>query len=292
LWQLPAAVWHSLQVMRRRRPAAVFSMGGYVAGPPMIAALLARVPVVVMEPNAMPGFTSRRFGRFVKKALLTFEESRAAFPAGVCEMTGLPVRAGFFALEPRAPDAVFRVFVTGGSRGARTLNRAVRDALASWPADVHLTLQCGPDALPEMQAAMGSQEAVAFVEDMAAAFAQSDLIVARAGAGSISELAAAGKASILVPFPFAADDHQTKNAEAMAQAGAAVLVPDAELTGVRLRDEIAALRRDPARLAAMGAAARRLARPGAAERAASILEELANLTPQRKAETIISRNVF
>jgi len=297
LWQLPVAVWRCLRVIRRRRPAAVFSMGGYVAGPPMLAAILARVPIVVMEPNALPGFTSRRLHRFIRKALLTFEEARAEFAGADCEMTGLPVRPEFFAVEPRAPGNPFRVLVTGGSRGARTLNEAVRQALPTWPREeVHLTLQCGADSLAQCQAEFAQHqirgEAVVFIESMADAFAAADLVIARAGAGSLAELAAAGKASILVPFPYAADDHQTKNAQAMERAGAAVLVPDAEMNGARLLSEIAALRAEPERLAQMAMNARKQAKPGAAERAAAILEELARLTPQRKAETIITRNVF
>lgn len=282
LWQLPLSVWRSLRVIRRRRPAAVFSMGGYVAAPPMIAAVLARVPLVVMEPNALAGFTSRRLGRFARKALLTFEETRSAFPAGVCEMTGLPVRAEFFAIQPAPVQTPFRVLVTGGSRGARTLNRAVREALpllAQSALPVRLTVQCGADALAELQAAFAEHriqgEVTAFVDDMPKAFAEAALIVARAGAGSISELAAAGRPSVLVPFPFAADDHQTKNAAAMERAGAATLVPDAAMNGERLFREIEAAGREPERLAKMAAAARRLARPGAAERAVAILEEWA-----------------
>ena len=299
LWQLPLSVWRSFRIIRRRQPAAVFSMGGYVAAPPMIAAVLARVPLVVMEPNAFAGFTSRMLGRFARKALLTFDETRKTFPAGICEMTGLPVRAEFFALEPAKARAPFRVLVTGGSRGARTLNRAVREALpllAQSGLPVHLTVQCGAAALAELTAAFARHQvqgqAIAFVDDMPKAFADAALIVARSGAGTISELAAAGRPSVLVPFPFAADDHQTKNAEAMARAGAATLVPDAAMNGERLFSEIQGASREPERLATMSLAARRLARPGAAERAASILEELAGLTRQTKAETIVRTNVF
>lgn len=299
LWQLPLSVLKSLSIIRRRKPVALFSMGGYVAAPPMLAAVLAGVPMVVMEPNAMAGFTSRRLARFTKRALLTFEETKAAFPAGVSEITGLPVRAEFFAIEPAAARVPFRVFVTGGSRGARTLNRAVKDALpliAQAGLPVHLTVQCGADALTELAAAFQangvSGEAKAFIDDMPKAFADAALIVARAGAGSISELAAAGKPSILVPFPFAADDHQTRNAEAMAKAGAALLIKDAEFTGERLFREMQQALAQPGQLESMAKAARGLAKPGAAQRAAAVLEEVSGLTAPRKAETIITRNVF
>jgi UDP-N-acetylglucosamine--N-acetylmuramyl-(pentapeptide) pyrophosphoryl-undecaprenol N-acetylglucosamine transferase len=299
LWQLPRSVFRSLAIIRQRRPAALFSMGGYVAAPPMIAAILARVPLVVMEPNAMAGFTSRALARFTRRALLTFEETRAAFPEGIAEITGLPVRQEFFSIDPPKARMPFRILITGGSRGARTLNRAVRDALpliaqASLP--VHLTVQCGAEAQPELARAFAQHavagDALTFVDDMPKAFAAASLLVARAGAGTISELAAAGRPSLLVPFPHAADDHQTKNAQAMERAGAAALIPDAAFTGERLFAEIQAALAQPERLEKMAAAARQLARPGAAQRAAAVLEELAGLTAQTKAETIVRTNVF
>ena len=299
LWQLPLSILRSWSILRRRRPSAVFSMGGYVAAPPMIAAVLARIPLVVMEPNAYAGFTSRMLGRFARKALLAFDETRSAFPEGICEMTGLPVRGEFFAIAAAQPRSPFRVLITGGSRGARTLNRAAREALpllAQSGLPVHLTVQCGAEAVADLTAGFAlhhvAGEAKAFVEDMPKAFADAALIVARSGAGTVAELAAAGRPSVLVPFPFAADDHQTKNAEAMARAGAATLVPDAAMTGERLFAEIQAACGEPERMEKMARAARGLGRPGAAERAAAILEELAGLTPQRKAETIIRTNVF
>lgn len=292
LWQLPASVGTSLRLILRRRPAAVFSMGGYVAAPPMIAALLARVPMVVMEPNAHAGFTSRRLGRFARRALITFPETARYFRAP--EVTGLPVRPEFFALPSKPREAIFHVLVTGGSRGARRLNHAVRDALPLLAdAPVRFTLQCGADALDEMRAALGGRgDAVVFIDDMPGAFGRADLVVARSGAGSIAELAAAGKPAILVPFPFAADDHQTKNARAMERAGAARLVADAECTGARLAEEIRRALAAPEVVAEMSRRARLLARPGAAERAADLLEELAGLTVPPKAETIVGGNVL
>jgi UDP-N-acetylglucosamine--N-acetylmuramyl-(pentapeptide) pyrophosphoryl-undecaprenol N-acetylglucosamine transferase len=264
----------------------VFSMGGYVAAPPMIAAILARVPVVVMEPNAHAGFTSRRLGRYARQALITFEETARYFPRH--EVTGLPVRPEFFAIAPKPRGAVLQVLVTGGSRGARRLNQAVREAaplLRSLP--VKIKLQGGADLQP-----IDGVETTAFIDDMPAAFAHADLVIARSGAGALAELAAAGKPSILVPFPHAADDHQTKNAQAMARTGAARLVPDAEFTGERLAQEIRSALESPETLEKMARQARLLACPGAAARAASVLEEVAGLTPRHKAETIIGTNVF
>jgi len=264
-----------------RSASAVFSMGGYVAGPPVMAALLRRKPVVVMEPNATPGFTNRIISRFVTRALISFAATESYFPKGKTETTGLPVREEFFRIPERPRGSVLQVLITGGSQGSRTLNQAAR---ASWPLfraagfPVRLLHQTGPREYEELRTAFAESgiegEIVPFITNMPAAFAEADLIVCRAGAGAASELAAAGKPSILVPFPFAADDHQTRNAEAMERGGAARLIRDAELTGDRL---VAAIRdaSEAHALERMASAARQLAKPGAARRAAEILEEVA-----------------
>lgn len=280
LVQLPWSVWRSARLLRQHQPAAVFSLGGYVAGPVMLAALWARLPVIVMEPNAVPGAAVRWFRHFVARALVSFPETAAHFPPGRAEVAGLPVREEFFALPEKKDPGRFRVLITGGSQGSRTLNRAARE---SWPLlasrrDLRITLQAGAGGYAEAVDAFRESgmegEVVEFIQDMPAAFASADLIVSRAGAGAVAELAAAGKPSLLIPFPFAADDHQLKNAEAFAARGAARLVPDAELTGERLAGELLALAADPDRLSRMAAAARTFAMPGAARRAADLLEEL------------------
>jgi UDP-N-acetylglucosamine--N-acetylmuramyl-(pentapeptide) pyrophosphoryl-undecaprenol N-acetylglucosamine transferase len=259
--------------------SAVFSMGGYVAGPPVMAALLRRKPVVVMEPNAMPGFTNRVIARFVSRALISFSATERFFPAGRTEVTGLPVREEFFRIPPKAPGGVLNLLITGGSQGSRTLNRAVRE---SWPLFrdagfpvriIHQTGAQGFEGIRDDFARSGLDgEVVPFIRDMPAAFAAADLVICRSGAGTVSELAAAGKPAILVPFPFAADDHQTRNAEVMEREGAAKLIPDRELRGPKL---VVAVRELAAHLPALGENARRLAKPGAARRAAEILEEVA-----------------
>jgi UDP-N-acetylglucosamine--N-acetylmuramyl-(pentapeptide) pyrophosphoryl-undecaprenol N-acetylglucosamine transferase len=263
-----------------RASAAVFSMGGYVAGPPVIAALLARRPLVVMEPNAVPGFTNRHIGRFVSRALISFPETASYFPAGRSEMTGLPVREEFFAIPPKPRGPVLNLLITGGSQGSRTLNDAARQ---SWPLfrqagfPVRIVHQTGAAAFDvirrDFDASGLDGEVVRFITDMPAAFAAADLIVCRSGAGTVSELAAAGRPSVLVPFPFAADDHQTRNAEAIARGGAAQLVRDAEMNGARLFEIVTGLARSSGALETMAAAARGFAKPGAALRAAQILEE-------------------
>jgi UDP-N-acetylglucosamine--N-acetylmuramyl-(pentapeptide) pyrophosphoryl-undecaprenol N-acetylglucosamine transferase len=279
--QLPASSGIATGILTSWRPDAVFSTGGYVAGPVVIAAMLRRLPLVVMEPNAMPGFTNRKVAPFVTRALVGFEETRRWFPPGRTEVTGLPIRAEFFQIT-RKRDGVFTLLITGGSRGARSLNRAARE---SWPlfrasrTPIRILHQTGINEYETLRKEFGSSgvegEVVPFLGDMAAAFASADLVLARSGAGSVGEIAAAGMPSILVPLPFAADDHQRKNAEALVQASAAKMVLDRELDGKRLFDEVEALRSHPEQLAEMSDRVRDLAHRGAAERAASVLEEAA-----------------
>jgi len=286
LAQLPASVFSAMGVLRRQKPAAVFSMGGYVAGPVMLAALLCRVPLVVMEPNAVPGFANRRVARYVDKALVGFSDTTRWFPKDRTEITGLPVRQEFFDIAGKAAKVeggLFTVLITGGSRGARTLNRASRESWVLFRDHrvpfrlIHQTGAVEHERLASEFAASGLEgEVVPFIQDMASAFSRSDLIVGRAGAGAVAEIAAAGMPSLLVPLPFAADDHQRKNAEALVDAGAARIVLDNELTGERLFREVEELRNHPHRLADLRRQVRRFAKPGAAERAADVLEEVGN----------------
>ena len=282
LAQLPLSTLRMFILLRKRKTSAVFSMGGYAAGPVVMAALLRRKPVVVMEPNVVPGFTNHRIGRLVTRALVSFQETSRYFRPGRTEVTGLPVREEFFKLPAKRREEPFTVLVTGGSQGSRTLNRAARE---SWPlfrqADfsVRVILQTGKPEYEALRAAFAESglygEVQPFIADMPSAFGEADLVICRSGAGAVAELAAAGKPSLLVPFPFAADDHQLRNAEAFENAGAAKLVLDRDMTGAKLFDVVAALARNREALDRMGAAARKLAHPGAALRAAEILEEVA-----------------
>jgi UDP-N-acetylglucosamine--N-acetylmuramyl-(pentapeptide) pyrophosphoryl-undecaprenol N-acetylglucosamine transferase len=282
LFQLPISTIQAGRLLDSNRVAAVFSMGGYVAGPPVIAALIRRVPVVIMEPNAVPGLTNRRIARFVARALISFPETARYFPRGRTEITGLPVREEFFALPPQPSNPNFTILITGGSQGSRTLNQAARQ---SWPLfrqsglPLRIIHQSGHATFEELRSAFAESgiqgEVLPFIADMPAAFAEAHLIVCRSGAGAVAELAAAGKPSILSPFPFAADQHQLRNAEAFARAGAAWLVPDSEMTGARMFRTVSESAAEPGVLERMGRAARELAHPGAARRAADVLEEVA-----------------
>ncbi len=285
--QLPGGVAAAWQMLKRFQPHAVFSTGGFVAGPVCLAAIFSNVPLIVLEPNAVPGFTNRRVARRVRKALLTFPSTAAWFPPARSEVIGYPVRPEFFSLRSVRQE-VFTVLITGGSRGARSLNRA---SLESWPlfkdmkTPIRIVHQAGAaehELLSREFAGAGvNGEVLPFVRNMAEAFARADLVVGRAGAGSVSEIAAAGAASLLVPLPFAADDHQRRNAETFVQAGAARMVLDGELSGRRLFEEIETLRLDRNQLELMRQQVKQFAKPGAAERAASVLEETAAGTHHR-----------
>jgi UDP-N-acetylglucosamine--N-acetylmuramyl-(pentapeptide) pyrophosphoryl-undecaprenol N-acetylglucosamine transferase len=279
--QLPASVTSAGRILKRFQAAAVFSMGGFVAGPVMLAAIIRKTPLVVMEPNAIPGFANRKTARYVYRALLGFESTRRWFAPDKSEVTGVPVRPEFFAVRPKAAGP-FTILITGGSGGSQTLNRASRE---SWQIfrerapEVRIVHQSGTaehDALATEFAASGLEgEVIPFIQDMAQSFAQADAVIARSGAGSVNEIAAAGMASILVPFPFAADDHQRKNAEALCRAGAARMILDGEMTGERLFREVESLRAEEAEVRRMRERVRQFARPGAAERAAEVMEEAA-----------------
>jgi UDP-N-acetylglucosamine--N-acetylmuramyl-(pentapeptide) pyrophosphoryl-undecaprenol N-acetylglucosamine transferase len=280
LWQLPISTLRVAWWMVKNRPGAVFSMGGYVAGPVVLAARLCRIPCVLMEPNALPGFTNRKMASWTARALVNFQETLQYFPRA--ELTGVPVRSEFFDIPPRTPGEKLGLLVTGGSQGSRTLNEAGR---ASWPLfrDAGLPLrivhQAGRGKAAELEQPFRESglegEVVEFISDMPRAFSEADLVVCRAGASTVSELAAAGRPSVLVPFPYAADNHQQRNAEAMEQAGAARLVLDAEMTGERLFREVTDLARLPETLREMGVRAREMAHRHAATRAAEVLEEVA-----------------
>jgi len=279
LGDLPFSIWQASRILGRAAPAAVVSTGGYVAGPVLMAAVWKRIPIVIMEPNAIPGFTHRHLARFVTRALVSFSAAERWFPKGRAEVTGLPIRQEFFAVPPKSRGSVITVLITGGSQGSRTLNRAVEESWPLWEKDkVRLIHQTGSrmyaELAPKFRESGMPGEISEFIADMPGAFAEADIVASRAGMGAVSELAAAGKPSILVPLPGASDQHQLKNAQACEKAGAARLVLDAEMTGVRLMEEVTRLTNTPGLLEQMSGAARAFAKPGAAQRAADVLESI------------------
>ena len=274
-------------ILKRTGAAAVLSLGGYAAAAIVPAALGGDIPVVVLEPNAKPGMVNRLAGPFAARVLTGFEEAVRYFPAARCEVSGVPIRPAFFEVAPRRTRSPFTVLVTGGSLGSRRLNRAAIEAAViwrdrgSWPG-MRLIHQTGEREYAEVCSLFNKQglavEAAPFLPDMSGAFAEADIVVCRAGASTVAELSAAGKASVLVPYPFAADQHQLVNAQAMDAAGAARLVMDRDLDGERLVGEVEALMDRPDELRTMEEAARGRARRGAVEKVADRLERGAGVT--------------
>jgi UDP-N-acetylglucosamine--N-acetylmuramyl-(pentapeptide) pyrophosphoryl-undecaprenol N-acetylglucosamine transferase len=280
---LPKSLLDCRAMIKEFKPGAVFGVGGYASGPAMAAALWLGVPTMAFEPNAMPGMANRLVGKRVQAAAVNFPDAAKWFRN--CEVTGIPVRPEFFAVRDAAPNAEPRLLVFGGSQGARVLNTHVPKVAAELLGAVPgLTIlhQSGGKNLEVTQAAYEASgadlervEVLPFIEDMPARFAEASLVMARSGASTVAELAAAGKPSLLVPFAAAADAHQKRNAEAMAAAGAAVMVEEAELAVAgRLLETLIALLKDQARLSAMGRAAQLQAHPDAGERIADRLAEL------------------
>jgi UDP-N-acetylglucosamine--N-acetylmuramyl-(pentapeptide) pyrophosphoryl-undecaprenol N-acetylglucosamine transferase len=274
---LPWALLKAVLLVQRLRPAAVLGVGGYAGGPVVLAAALLGIRTVVLEPNAKPGFTNRVLKPFVRHAACSYEEARREFGTkGV--VTGNPVRGGFAKLTPKWHVPPLTLLAFGGSQGARIINRTLAEALPHLPGPDRLKIvhQTGPAARDEVayayQAAKREAEVLAFLDDMESRFAHADLVLCRSGATTAAELAAAGKASVLIPFARAADDHQTSNARALEAAGAARMIEEKDLTPERLAAVITELLGDPARITAMEDAARRLARPDAAARVADLLE--------------------
>jgi UDP-N-acetylglucosamine--N-acetylmuramyl-(pentapeptide) pyrophosphoryl-undecaprenol N-acetylglucosamine transferase len=283
-FRLLGALWQAQRAVARVAPAAVVGMGGFASGPGGLAAWLRRVPLLVHEQNAVPGLTNKVLARLADRA---FEAFPASFPAGRARCVGNPVRPAIAALPPPAQRAAakhgrLRVLVLGGSQGARALNQALPRALASFPAaDRPLVRhQAGPKLLDAARAAYQAAgveaEVSAFVDDMAEAYAWADLVICRSGAMTVSELAAAGVAAILVPFPAAVDDHQTANARWLVAAGAARLLPERELAGDALALALRALG-DRALLVAMGERARALASGDATAALVEACEQLAGV---------------
>jgi UDP-N-acetylglucosamine--N-acetylmuramyl-(pentapeptide) pyrophosphoryl-undecaprenol N-acetylglucosamine transferase len=291
---LPKSFLAARRLIKEFRPDVVVGAGGYVSGPVLLTAALMRVPTLVMESNALPGFTNRRLARFVDAAAVSFEESLRFF-RGKGVVIGNPVRREFFEIERKERDpASFSVLVFGGSQGARAINDAVLAALAhleSHKGVLRITHQTGESDFERVREAYESAgwgeraDVRRYIDDMVAHFAASDLVVCRAGATTTAELIAAGKASLMIPFPFAADDHQRRNAEAMEKAGASRMVLQQEATGERLAREIGALVEDPERVTRMEEAARRLARGDAAVAAVDLMEKLSAVGTQRSAKT-------
>ncbi len=280
---LPAAFSVAAGLVLRYRPAAALSLGGYAAGPLVLASALMDVPLVLLEPNARPGLANRLAALVARRALVCHPRAAKRFRSASCQLARLPVRREFFEAREKAPGEPFTVLILGGSQGAVRLNEAALEAVRIWRDEgrrcPRLLHQTGERDAEEVSAAYreAGVEAVAaaFFDNMPRLFSQADLVVCRAGASVIAELCAAGKPAVLVPFPFAADNHQQANGAAVADAGGALLCDDSEWTGERMVREIDALSADPVRLQRMSRALARLSPRGAAEDAADAVAQAA-----------------
>ena len=309
IFGLPASVWTASRILRRFDPDVIIGVGGYASGPAMAAAGLRnpwrilrlfdplpadivspalavispgrrRIPMLAFEPNVVPGFANRMVAPFVSAAAVHFEETKKYFRN--CHVTGVPVRAEFFDIPRRALADPPTLLVFGGSQGAHAINQAVCDAMPALRdriPGIHVLHQTGErdyDTTKATYEKLGmSAEVLSFMDNMPAMFARADLIVSRGGASTVAEIAAAGKPSVCVPFPKAADDHQRRNAEAMQNAGAAVMLEERDLTPARMTDTIAGLFSNAAKLDAMSAAAKAMAHPNATREIAELAVSLA-----------------
>jgi UDP-N-acetylglucosamine--N-acetylmuramyl-(pentapeptide) pyrophosphoryl-undecaprenol N-acetylglucosamine transferase len=274
---LPMSAWDAWRVVATRRPHIVIGLGGYSAGPIVLVAAARGIPTLLMEQNAVPGLTNRLLARIVRAAAVTYDSTLSYFGAKGF-VSGNPVRPEFFEggdadgrITLGTPRAAARILIFGGSQGAHAINMAMVEAapdLAAAAISLGITHQTGTRDLDVVRHAYRQAGLAARVEpflyEMHREVKAADLLVCRAGATTLAEIAAAGRPAILVPLPTATDDHQRRNAEVLARAGAADLIEQCDLTGAVLADRILAIVGDPARRARMGAAVAALARPDAA----------------------------
>ncbi|MGZ3579691.1 MAG: undecaprenyldiphospho-muramoylpentapeptide beta-N-acetylglucosaminyltransferase, partial [Syntrophales bacterium] len=254
LLKIPRSLIESYRLIRAFCPDIVIGVGGYASGPAVMAAYFMGVKTAIAEQNALPGITNKILGRFVDRIFVTFPETRKWFPEKKIIVSGNPVRAAFLAgiREAEKRAGKFTLLIFGGSQGARGINTAVLDSL-SYLTEIkdnlkiiHQTGSADVDSLAAHYRSHGiDAEVLPFITDMARAFKSADLIICRAGATSIAEITASGKAAILIPFPHAANDHQTKNAETLIKAGAAVTIRERDISGQILAETIEKFYRHP-----------------------------------------------
>jgi UDP-N-acetylglucosamine--N-acetylmuramyl-(pentapeptide) pyrophosphoryl-undecaprenol N-acetylglucosamine transferase len=288
LAMLAPAMLDARRVVRKHKPIAAFGVGGYAAGPMLLATWLGRVPNIIFEPNAEPGFTNKVLARISKRIATGYEISARAWGKKAI-VTGCPVRPEFFSITPRRPGTPFRLLITGGSQGALPINRTFVDAmdrLAARKNELAIVHQTGERDYNAVRTAYARREinaeVVPFLTNMAERFAWADVIVCRAGAITAAEIAAAGRAAIFIPFGRATDSHQLRNAQEMTGAGAGRLISETELTAEKLTGEIFSLLDQPQEIEKIAAAARGLARANAARDIVNLIEEAAYVQGNRQ----------
>lgn len=281
---LPASIVESLAIVRRFRPDVAVGVGGYASGPPIAAARLLGVPCVLLEQNSVPGATNRLLARVAKAVFTTFDGGERYFPSARVLQLGNPIRRQLldnFLRSERGPSDRFRLLILGGSQGARGINDLMIGAAAQLKAsvpNVSITHQTGERDVERVteayREARVDAEVVTFISDVSSAYRAADLVVCRAGATTLAEVTVAKRASILIPFPHAADNHQEKNARDIVEAGAAVMLRQSDTTPEELADHIATIASDPQRRLAMEYAASRVGRPEAAREIVDVCEDI------------------
>ena len=294
IYGVPVSVFRSLRIIGRFRPDCIIGLGGYASGPLLLAGKAKGIGCAVMESNLRPGLTNRLLGRFVDRIFTAYDETARYFSQARVVESGNPVR--WQGLPEVKKEARFTVLIFGGSAGAHHINLCAVEmlkGLQDLALELRIIHQTGEADLEWVRAAYASlpfeAELVPFINRMDEAYARADLVVCRAGATTIAELTVFGKPAILIPYPYAAYDHQRLNAEALQGRGAAQMILNRELDGGKLAARIRALYKDRARLAAMAQAARRLGRPGAAR---TIVDECYALVERYKGSSCSSRLTF
>ena len=280
---LPRSFVSAWALIRQFKPDVVVGAGGYVSGPVVMVAAMTNRRTLVMESNALPGVTNRMLARFVNRAAVSFEQALPYF-RGKGVVTGNPVRREFFEIPPKQREpGKLSLLIFGGSQGARAINDGMIAALPlleSLRTSLRIKHQTGPSDFEKVKKAYAAggwseqAEVSSYIDNMMADFAAADLVICRAGATTTAELIAAGKASIMIPFPFAADDHQRKNAEALEESGASKMILQQDLNGERLANEIRVLAQSPQELDRMETASRKLAHGDAAVAVVDLIEQL------------------
>ena len=280
---LPLAFIESFRILARQKPDVVVGVGGYASGPVVLVAWLMGIPTAIQEQNALPGLTNRLLGRVVRVVFTAFEGARRFFPEKKVQLIGNPIRRKLMDnyLRSHVAHERFSLLVFGGSLGARGINQRMIEALDSLgdlKDGLHFVHQTGKNDLEQVRkgyAEKGFQaDVVEFIDDMSSAYAKADLVVCRAGATTLAELTVCKKASLLIPFPHATDDHQAVNAKALVDAGAALMFRESELTGQKLAETIRTLKSQPAQLKNMEKKAGLLGRPEAAKELADVCVDM------------------
>jgi UDP-N-acetylglucosamine--N-acetylmuramyl-(pentapeptide) pyrophosphoryl-undecaprenol N-acetylglucosamine transferase len=284
--KLPYGFFQSLSIIKRFSPDIVLGVGGYTAGPVCLAAKLLRIKTVIHEQNSYPGVTNRLLSRFVDRVFLSFKGSKIYFSGDKIFITGNPIRSEFLTGEEglKRDSRRFAILVTGGSQGASAINDAFIAALKRIkemgldPLITHQTGQADFENVVRQYKDKGLEGDIKpFIKDIAGAYRQADIVIGRAGAGTVFELAALGKPSILIPFPYAADDHQTTNARMLADAGGAMMINQRDLDPERLADVLIGFMKDKSSLEGMSKQARKAAMPDAAKLIVDKMEEMVGM---------------